>query len=47
MIVIQTITWKDRPMIAIPLVLLFVIAPLMAARHGVDSRPGFAGHPDR
>jgi hypothetical protein len=31
---------------ALLLVLLFVILPLLAVRHGVDSRPGFATPPD-
>ena len=33
-------------MIAIPLVLLFVLTPLFAARHGVDTRPGFSARAD-
>jgi hypothetical protein len=32
--------------IALFLALLFVLLPLLAVRHGVDSRPGFATPPD-
>ena len=31
---------------ALFLVILFVLLPLLAVRHGVDSRPGFATPPD-
>ena len=34
-------------MIAIPLVLLFVVAPLLASHYGVDTRPDFTRHADR
>ncbi len=34
-------------MIAIPLVLLLVVAPLLASHYGVDTRPDFTRHADR
>jgi hypothetical protein len=26
--------------------LLFIVLPILAVRHGADSRPGFGSHPD-